>query len=190
MPAVDRRRVVIEAALPLIAHHGEAVTIQQIAQAAGVATGTAFRVFGGKAALIDAAVEHVLDLTVVDERLAAADKRRGLEDRLEVAGDAIGRHLAGVLPVVSALDQGANADPQRRFAQSMEALIARVATVVAGAADASLLRHPPELVARVYVGLYLAEGYGRRRHADPAVFPLGPVTDMFLHGALAPGTVE
>ncbi len=190
MLAADRRRAVVEAAVPLIAHHGEAVTIQQIAAAAGVATATAFRVFGGKAALLGAVVDHVLDPTDLDRHLVAVGRLGSVEERLRAVGDAVGSHLATVLPVISALDQGSNAEPQQRFAASMERLIGRLAGVVGEADDAARLRHPASLVARVYVGLHLAEGYGRRRHAATDRLPLDEVTEMFLHGALGPVRVD
>ena len=52
----DRRRTLVEATIPLLHEHGKAVTTKQIADAAGVAEGTLFRVFDSKDDLVTAAV--------------------------------------------------------------------------------------------------------------------------------------
>src|SRR5690348_9022981 len=57
----DRRAALIEATIPLLIEHGTAVSTRQIAQAAGVAEGTIFRVFPDKASLVMAAVRHGID---------------------------------------------------------------------------------------------------------------------------------
>ncbi|CAB4937470.1 unannotated protein [freshwater metagenome] len=62
MTADDRRDALVEATLPLLLAHGRAVTTKQIADAAGVAEGTIFRVFDSKDDLVMAAVERALDM--------------------------------------------------------------------------------------------------------------------------------
>lgn len=56
LPPDERRRALIEATLPLLRTHGLATSTRQIAEAAGVAEGTIFRVFASKQALIDEAI--------------------------------------------------------------------------------------------------------------------------------------
>ena len=58
----DRRAALVDATVPLLLEHGRAVTTKQIADAAGVAEGTIFRVFDSKDDLITAAVEKALDM--------------------------------------------------------------------------------------------------------------------------------
>ena len=41
----ERRRAIVDAVLPLLIEHGRAVTTRQMAEAAGIAEGTIFRVF-------------------------------------------------------------------------------------------------------------------------------------------------
>ena len=53
--------MIVEATLPLLLEHGEMVTTRQIAEAAGIAEGTIFRVFADKDELIAAVVEHAVD---------------------------------------------------------------------------------------------------------------------------------
>ena len=52
----ERRAALVDATLPLLYDHGRAVSTRLIAEAAGVADGTIFRVFSTKDELIDAAI--------------------------------------------------------------------------------------------------------------------------------------
>jgi AcrR family transcriptional regulator len=61
LPPEERRAFLIAACLPLVAEHGAKVTTKQIAEAAGVAEGTIFRVFPDKDSLIKATVQTALD---------------------------------------------------------------------------------------------------------------------------------
>jgi AcrR family transcriptional regulator len=79
LPAGERRAMIIEATLPLLLEHGEMVTTRQIAEAAGIAEGTIFRVFADKDALIAAVVEHAADPTRVEAAFAAIDLSAPLE---------------------------------------------------------------------------------------------------------------
>jgi AcrR family transcriptional regulator len=72
----------VAATLPLLLEHGPAVTTRQIAEAAGVAEGTVFRVFPDKESLLEAVVESAFDMTAIDAALAAIDPAQPLEDRL------------------------------------------------------------------------------------------------------------
>ena len=64
LPPSERRAEIIAATLPLVLAHGAAVTTRQIAEAAGIAEGTIFRVFPDKESLIEAVVESAFDSTV------------------------------------------------------------------------------------------------------------------------------
>jgi len=72
--------MIISATLPLLLEQGEMVTTHDIATAAGIAEGTIFRVFSTKDALIEAVIDHALDLESVERAIAAIDPGASLED--------------------------------------------------------------------------------------------------------------
>ena len=57
----DRRRAIVQAMLPLLVERGDEITTRQIAEAAGIAEGTIFRVFPDKKALMLAAAEEAIN---------------------------------------------------------------------------------------------------------------------------------
>jgi AcrR family transcriptional regulator len=70
LPADQRRAAIIAAALPLLLERGANVSTRQIAEAAGIAEGTIFRVFPDKFALIHEAVKASLDPALVSKALS------------------------------------------------------------------------------------------------------------------------
>src|ERR1051325_1510711 len=71
LPPDERRSMIVAAALPLLLEHGDRVTSRQIAEAAGIAEGTIFRVFADKDEIIVAVIDAVLDPAPLDAALAA-----------------------------------------------------------------------------------------------------------------------
>lgn len=69
----DRREQILAAIGDVVRAHGAMVTSRQLAEAAGVAEGTLFRVFGDKDAILIAFIERegcrAFDLSAVEERL-------------------------------------------------------------------------------------------------------------------------
>lgn len=103
LPRDERRAEIVAATLPLLLMHGGAVTTRQIAEAAGIAEGTIFRVFPDKDSLIAAVVEFALDATSTDAALDAIERSRPLEDRLVAAVDILRRRVADVLQLRTAV---------------------------------------------------------------------------------------
>ncbi len=68
----DRRRAIVDVVVPLLLRHGDAVTTKQIAEAAGIAEGTIFRVFPDKAALLMATAEETMNPATGRAELVAA----------------------------------------------------------------------------------------------------------------------
>jgi AcrR family transcriptional regulator len=61
MPPDDRRKAIVSALVPLIVERGGEVSTKEIAQAAGIAEGTIFRVFPDKRSLMLAAAEEAIN---------------------------------------------------------------------------------------------------------------------------------
>lgn len=72
LPPEGRRSAIVEAVVPLLIEHGPSVTTRQIAEAAGVAEGTLFRVFPDKKALLLAVAEHLVDPNRGEQALISA----------------------------------------------------------------------------------------------------------------------
>ena len=86
MPLEERRSAIVAAALPLFLDQGRRITTREIAQAAGIAEGTIFRVFEDKNAVLDAVVEAALDPAPVETAMRAIDAEPARE-RLVAAVD-------------------------------------------------------------------------------------------------------
>ena len=82
LAADDRRRAIVDAVVPLLVDRGASVTTREMAEAAGIAEGTIFRVFPDKCALIHEAVRVTLDPAPYLERLARIDHDATLEEQL------------------------------------------------------------------------------------------------------------
>ncbi len=103
LPPSERRAEIIAATLPLLLAHGSMVTTRQIAEAAGIAEGTIFRVFPDKESLIEAAVESAFDSTSSDAALDAIDRALPLEPRLIAAVEILRRRVADLWQLRTAL---------------------------------------------------------------------------------------
>jgi AcrR family transcriptional regulator len=74
--------MIVAATLPLLLEHGDRVTSKQIAEAAGIAEGTIFRVFADKDEIILAVVESALDPEPLEAAVAAIPGDLGFEEWL------------------------------------------------------------------------------------------------------------
>src|SRR5215475_10294923 len=80
LPPDERRSMIVAATLPLLLEHGDRVTSRQIAEAAGIAEGTIFRVFADKDEVIVAVIDAALDQDPLETALDEIDPKLGFED--------------------------------------------------------------------------------------------------------------
>ena len=97
----DRRQALVDATLPLLHEHGRTVTTKQIAQAAGVAEGTIFRVFDSKDDLVQATVEHALDMGPFLTDLRAIDPDQDLRAVVRDVAEVLQRRFHDVFSLMT-----------------------------------------------------------------------------------------
>src|SRR5690606_37425187 len=104
LPPDDRRLAIVEAVVPLLVEQGPTVTTRQIAEAAGVAEGTLFRVFPDKRTLLMAVAEHLLDPDRAESSLfdAVADAP-DLESKVVATIEHSRNRMEQILTVMTAL---------------------------------------------------------------------------------------
>lgn len=78
----ERREVLVDVTLRLLREHGRDITTRQIAEAAGVAEGTIFRVVASKEDLVDAAMMRAFEPGDLVARLEEIDRNLPLRERL------------------------------------------------------------------------------------------------------------
>jgi AcrR family transcriptional regulator len=100
----DRRRAIVGALLPLLLERGGEVSTRDIAQAAGIAEGTIFRVFPDKRALLLAAAEEAINpadgQAAFDEAMAGAT---GLREKVVRATERVMDRMHLTMTVMSAV---------------------------------------------------------------------------------------
>lgn len=180
--------MIVQAALPLVAAHGAAVTTQQIANAAGIGEATIFRAFADKEAVLAACMAEAADPAGLVRELASIDLEQPIAERLVEALEAMRAHMRRMGAVAGALmtsgrrpgrpgpgGPGANAREE-----SMAVLREALAELLQP--DQRALRLPVEAVAGTFLFISMSTGRigGQVESAE--------LVDLFLHGALAAGS--
>jgi AcrR family transcriptional regulator len=99
----ERRASIVAAAMPLVRINGKDVTTRQIAEAAGVAEGTLFRVFHDKEAIVQAVVSSVLDPGPVVACLDAIDADRPIDELLPALVSVLQDRMRKVIEIMMAV---------------------------------------------------------------------------------------
>jgi AcrR family transcriptional regulator len=177
MSPEQRREMLVAATLPLVAQHGLKVTTRQIAEAAGVAEGTIFRVFPDKEALVRAAVAKALDPGPVMAELAVVDMGLELRDRLVVVTgihhppENIDEHRARVRPQNVAIMEeiGRIVEPDRDRLRCPVADVARILRLLTFSGSHPLINDGHMLTAEEITEVVLNGTL--RHHDEPATSP-------------------
>ena len=162
MSAEDRRQAIVEAVIPLLFRQGAAVTTRQMAEAAGVAEGTIFKVFADKHALIHEAVKVVSDPAPVQKELAAIDLDAPFETQLRTAAAILLRRLEQVVALMSVLRTMPVGSPQNAglppfLAEANAAIVSSLTRIFE--THRQILRLPPRRAAVMFRGLLFAAGH-------------------------------
>jgi AcrR family transcriptional regulator len=173
MPPDERRTAIAQATLPLLLERGEMVSTREIAEAAGIAEGTIFRVFADKDEVISAVIDDALDPTALELALEAIDRSTPLAEVLLATIELLQQRTIEIWRVMSSVGPRWHDRVRRPMADS-PALVALLAAHL----DALTLDAPA--AARLLRAMILAT-----THPMMAEEPMPPaeIAHLFLHGA-------
>jgi AcrR family transcriptional regulator len=151
LPPGERRAALIEATVPLVCELGTKVTTRQIAEAAGVAEGTIFRVFVDKDELVTAAVGAVLDPQPMIAEIRAIDLALPLRERMTRLATILQRRLISVFGLMSAMGVTGPPDEMKEHRATLRPTNDMVYCAAEGvlAADRDQFRYPLHEVTRI-----------------------------------------
>jgi AcrR family transcriptional regulator len=201
LPPDERRLAILQAVLPVVRTHGTDVTTRELAEAAGVAEGTLFRVFDDKESLVREAVAAALDPSDFIAALGAVDLGLPIEERL-AAVIRLGTARVGDLALWMSLIHRMARDgegPDRRRAmphagwrqrQETAVLLIRAELRRLLEPDSERLRYPVDtaivLLESLLNGTVMQGADRLRQGLGPQTGDPDVVVDFFLHGALRP----
>ncbi|WP_406411755.1 TetR/AcrR family transcriptional regulator [Streptomyces sp. NBC_01614] len=185
MSPEQRREMIIQTAIPLIAEYGAAVTTAKIARAAGIGEGTIFRVFADKEELLQACMAEALSPENAVRELDAIDLSQPLPDRLAEAAEALQAHMARMGAIAGSLGHRGGKHPGTVRDAGRHESTTRIRAALAELLEPekAALRRPPEQIAALFFGLLFTQP---RTEDEPDLTPQ-ELVEVFLHGALSGG---
>lgn len=178
-----RRAQLVDVTLQLLRVHGRAVTTRQIAESAGIAEGTIFRVVDSKEELVDAAIEQAFAPGDVVARIQEIDAAQPLRDRLLVLVSILQQRLRATFDLLQKV--GLVGPPQHLHdSAAADEWRARLSELLAGVVgdDADRLAVPVGEFVHV---LRLLTFAGSHDHiADGHLLAPDQIVDTVLHGLL------
>lgn len=184
----DRRRAIVEAITPLLIDRGQAVTTREMAEAAGVAEGTIFKVFPDKSSVIHEAVRASIDPEPVIRQLGQIYPEAPLEIQLAEAARILVEQMDRVLALFSTvrtLHPPGEAHPTSppSFVTEANAAINRALT---GLFDRhrDRLRIEPEKAAAAFRGLIVGTGHPAMGFSQRLA--INEVVEILLTGIIVP----
>ncbi|MFE4534692.1 TetR/AcrR family transcriptional regulator [Streptomyces scopuliridis] len=185
MSPEQRREMIIQTAIPLIAEYGAAVTTAKIARAAGIGEGTIFRVFADKDELLQACMAEALSPEHAVRELDAIDVSQPLPDRLAEAAEALQAHMSRMGAIAGSLGHRGGKHPGMVRGAGRNESTTRIHAALAELLepDKAALRRPPEQIAALFFGLLFTQP---RTDDEPDLTPQ-ELVEVFLQGALSGG---
>lgn len=188
LPPDDRRRAIIDAVIPLLLSHGPTVTTREMADAAGIAEGTIFRVFPDKHSVVHEAIKASMDPAPIEQRLATIPETDSLEAQLEEAARVLLERservaaLVGMLRTVGSPTAGPPSGARKFVIESNAAILAALTALFERHGDD--LRVDPSRAAVAFQGFVFAGGH-------PLIAPKekptpGEIVSILLFGITAP----
>jgi AcrR family transcriptional regulator len=159
----DRKRAIVEAVIPLLLTQGPNTTTAQMADAAGIAEGTIFRVFPDKPALVHEAIRSCLDPAPTLEQIAGIESALPLEIKLRKAAAIIIHRsekvhaLAAVLRSLHSPGQSHHQDTHKAVVEANSLIFWALTRVFRD--DADRLAVEPARAAAAFRGLLFAVSF-------------------------------
>lgn len=183
----QRRTAILDAVIPLLVERGAAVTTAEMAEAAGIAEGTIFRVFPDKAALLHAAIGKTLDPEPIRIAFDAIDADAPLSEQLAAAAEILAARYEKTTALIgmarSMPDHGKPSPEAHRIAKESMAAVAKALTQL-------MERHKDQLdveprqAAILLRGLLFANAH-QLLHGDEHMTPQ-QLVDVLLNGITSP----
>jgi AcrR family transcriptional regulator len=178
-----RRDELVDATLNLLREHGRAVTTRQIAEAAGVAEGTIFRVVESKDELVEAAIARAFEPGALVERILEIDPALPLRERLITLLSIIQQRMRATFALMTKVGLVRPPDAIHDSPEAV-AIRARLTELLLGVIgdDADRFTVPPETFLHIMRLLAFA---GSHPHiSDGVLLTPEQVVDTVLYGLL------
>ena len=179
----ERRDQLVDVTLELLRLHGRAVTTRQIAERAGVAEGTIFRVVETKEELVDAAIARAFRPGQLEARVLEIDAALPLRDRLVLLVSILQQRFRATFALMRQVGLVRPPDHLHDHAEAV-AVRRKIGSLLAGVVgdDAALLVLPvDEFVHRLRLLTFAAS---HDHIADGHLLTPEQIVDTLLHGLM------